>query len=205
MHTLQKQTDCYNSRVVVWFTLVLEADCIRQPVPLYFPLLSSFWNEEKRRKQQGNYTSVDVLYKSHKKVFWMKTSACRDGTTDSILKKTAKQYGMTPEQMLRGKNRGKWKGWQPLGVELRTPLAWAAMQCSATKLQQPDNQQTPQSSICSYYIHFPLFSPHNIYFQHEARCSGHHNTFTPSLHFVPFFQLCMFTVCWQLQFPSLAT
>ena len=82
-------------------------------------------------------------------------------------KKTAKQYGMTPEQMLRGKNRGKWKGWQPLGVELRTPLAWAAMQCSATELQQPDNQQTPQSSICSYYIHFPLFSPHNIYFQHE--------------------------------------
>ena len=87
MHTLQKQTDCYNSRVVVWFTLVLEADCIRQPVPLYFPLLFSFWNEEKRRKQQGNYTSVDVLYKSHKKVFWMKTSACRDGTTDNILKK----------------------------------------------------------------------------------------------------------------------
>ena len=26
----------------------------------------------------------------------------------------------------RGENRGKWKGWQPLRVEPRTPLAWAA-------------------------------------------------------------------------------
>ena len=170
-------------------------------------LSSSFlflkWGKEEETTRKL-YLCRCFIQKSQK-VFWMKTSACRDGTTDNIFKKTAKQYGMTPEQMLRGKNRGKWKGWQPLGVELRTPLAWAAMQCSATELQQPDNQQTPQSSICSYYIHFPLFSPHNIYFQHEARCSGHHNTFTPSLHFVPFFQLCMFTVCWQLQFPSLAT
>ena len=38
--------------MVYW---VLEANYIRQPVSLLFPPLSSFWNKEKRRKQQGNY------------------------------------------------------------------------------------------------------------------------------------------------------
>ena len=45
----KKRISCFNSRVVTmvaWFTVVVEANCIRQPVSLL-----------KRGKQQGNYLS----------------------------------------------------------------------------------------------------------------------------------------------------
>ena len=41
--------------------------------------------------------------------------------------------------MLRGENRGKWKGRQPLGIEPRTP--GLCSQCSTTELRQLDNHQ----------------------------------------------------------------
>ena len=46
-----------------------------------------------------------------------------------------------------GENWGKWKGWEPLGIELRTPCLCS--QYSATELRQPDNHQLSQSSICT--------------------------------------------------------
>ena len=49
--------------------------------------------------------------------------------------------------MLWGKNRGKWKGQQPPGIEPRTP--GLCSQCSATELWQLDNHQPSQSSLCT--------------------------------------------------------
>ena len=64
--------------------------------------------------------------------------------------------------MLWGENRGKWKGRQSLGVEPRTLLAWAT---SALPLSCPgfNSCRLPAFSLS-------LFSPHNLYFQREARC-----------------------------------
>ena len=47
----------------------------------------------------------------------------------------------------RGENRGKWKGWQPLRVEPRTPLAWAASDLPLSNdSQTTTNPHNP--SIC---------------------------------------------------------
>ena len=59
---------CKNRQAVLYLpwlhdlcTFVLETNCIRQPVSMFVPplflLFSSFWNEEKKRKQQGNNLS----------------------------------------------------------------------------------------------------------------------------------------------------
>ena len=50
-------------------------------------------------------------------------------------------------KMLWGENRGKWKGWQLLGIKPKTP--GFCSQYSATKPQWPDNHQPSQSSICT--------------------------------------------------------
>ena len=58
-----KQTSCFSSRVVTmvaWFTVVVEANCMRQPVSLVFPHLGI-------RKRGGNNketTSLVVLHNS---------------------------------------------------------------------------------------------------------------------------------------------
>ena len=62
--------------------------------------------------------------------------------------------------MLWGKNRGKWKSWQSPGVELRTPLAWAA---SALPLSH--NSRTTTN------LHNPLcvlYNLHNPYFHNNS-------------------------------------
>ena len=43
--------------LVAWFTVVVEANCVRQPVSLMFPLSGVRKKEETTRKQQGNYLS----------------------------------------------------------------------------------------------------------------------------------------------------
>ena len=58
---LRNLIHCKNRVVtlVAWFTLVLETNYIRQPVPLLFPPLSSSWNEEKRKNKEAT-TQLDT-------------------------------------------------------------------------------------------------------------------------------------------------
>ena len=53
--------------------------------------------------------------------------------------------------MLRGENnKEKWKGRQPPGIKPRT--LGLCSQCSGTELQQPDNHQSSQFSICTAQV-----------------------------------------------------
>ena len=73
-------------RLVAWFTLVLEAKCIRQPVSLLFPPLFFFILKRGRNKKE--------------------LSPC-----------------LNEFRCYEAKIEESEKGWQPPGVEPRTPLA----------------------------------------------------------------------------------
>ena len=74
-------------------------------------------------------------------------------------------------------NRGEWKGRQSPGIKPRTP--GLCSQCSTTELQQLDNHQPSQSSICtaqvrlkclsctpdSHWVRFPVTAGLSLYFR----------------------------------------
>ena len=79
--------------------------------------------------------------------FWLPTPSPR------TLRPSCLKLEMNEFRCYEAKKRGKWKGWQPPGVEPRT--AGLSCQCSATEPRQPDNYQPSQSSIYAQHGFFP--------------------------------------------------